>query len=115
MARVILSLCSATLPVRLAPAQVADCQRGKEKIGVWNTITVFAERTIGWITDNCTPGDLVHARSRIRNGFYRRSTLPILSPRSSTSSSATSRATHKRRQPATGTAHAVPTFGQRKR
>ena len=36
----------------------------------WNTVTVFAERTIGWIKENCTPGDLVHARGRIRNGSY---------------------------------------------
>ena len=36
----------------------------------WNTVTVFAERTIGWIDANCTPGDLVHVRGRIRNGSY---------------------------------------------
>ena len=36
----------------------------------WNTVTVFAERTIEWIKANTKPGDLVHARGRIRNGSY---------------------------------------------
>jgi len=36
----------------------------------WNTVTVFAERTIEWIKAKTKPGDLVHARGRIRNGSY---------------------------------------------
>ena len=36
----------------------------------WNTVTVFNERTIEWINSNTKPGDLVHARGRIRNGSY---------------------------------------------
>ena len=36
----------------------------------WNTVTVFNERTIEWIKANTKPGDLVHARGRIRNGSY---------------------------------------------
>jgi len=36
----------------------------------WNTVTVFNERTIEWINKNTKPGDLVHARGRLRNGSY---------------------------------------------
>ena len=36
----------------------------------WNTITVFNDRTIEWIKNNTKPGDLVHAKGRIRNGSY---------------------------------------------
>lgn len=36
----------------------------------WNTVTIFNERTIDWINGNCQPGDLVHARGRLRNGSY---------------------------------------------
>ena len=34
----------------------------------WNTVTVFNDRTIGWIRKNTKPGDLVHVRGRLRNG-----------------------------------------------
>lgn len=33
-------------------------------------MTIFDERSIGWIKDDCAKGDLVHARGRIRNGSY---------------------------------------------
>ena len=36
----------------------------------WNTVTVFSERTIEWIKNNTKPGDLVHAKGRLRNGSY---------------------------------------------
>ena len=36
----------------------------------WNTITVFAERTIKYISENTKPGDLVRATGRLRNGSY---------------------------------------------
>jgi len=36
----------------------------------WNTVTVFNDRTIEWIKTNTKPGDLVHARGRLRNGSY---------------------------------------------
>lgn len=32
----------------------------------WNTVTLFEERQIAWITKNVAVGDLVHARGTIR-------------------------------------------------
>ena len=36
----------------------------------WNTVTIFAERTIAWIKKNTKPGDLVRVTGRLRQGSY---------------------------------------------
>jgi single-strand DNA-binding protein len=36
----------------------------------WNTVTVFSEKTVAWLRDNLSTGDLVLARGTLRDHSY---------------------------------------------
>lgn len=60
-----------TLKVSVAADYGKKNDRGDyEQNSYWNTVTIFNERTIGWVKENVKPGDMVHTRGILRESSY---------------------------------------------